>query len=119
MSQRIIEWFWGFVNVFRHHTPGPISSAGAFVVNAGPTSCVAFSAGAVVSTGCTTADSEGAWVGAAVSCAFVVSPGPQGTVGTGVVLALSQPVFVPVSVWAVLPVWSVQVLLFQLFRKPW
>ena len=85
MSQRIIEWFWGFVNVFQHHTPGPISSAGAFVVNAGPTSCVAFSAEAVVSTGCTTADSEGAWVGAAVSCAFVVSPDPAGlTVGTGV-----------------------------------
>ncbi|MEE0673514.1 MAG: hypothetical protein UCN44_09545 [Enterocloster sp.] len=37
------------------------------MANAGPTSCVAFSAGAVVSTGCTTADSEGAWVGAAVS----------------------------------------------------
>ena len=80
VSKRIIEWFLRFVNVFCHQTPGPISSAGASVVNAGPTSFVAFSAGEVVSIGCTISDSEGAWVGAAVYGAFVVSPGPAGSV---------------------------------------
>ena len=87
------------------------------MVNAGPTSFVAFSAGEVVSIGCTIADSEGAWVGAAVSCAFVVSPGPaQGLWQVPESLPAGSGT-VPGS--AVLPLLAVQVLLCHPFLKPW